>query len=153
MERILTCDGIAPFGHCGIIAVAVKHTEVGPNRHDFNGMVYITFATQDLACLFQSYWRSRNMYTSKHILDVNGNVTRVGNFRVVQSGSGSVVGQQRYSNKGPRCRTWVRWGPEVWCLWAPCHNQRVTRADVGLPPLPTHFRYGERDLTITTRDF
>ena len=61
VERIFTCNGIAPFGHCGIIAAAVKYTEVGPNKYTFNGMVYVTFADRDVACLFQSYWRESSM--------------------------------------------------------------------------------------------
>ena len=32
MERIFTCDGMAPFGHSGIIATAVKYKEVGANK-------------------------------------------------------------------------------------------------------------------------
>ena len=153
MERILTCNGIARFGHCDIIAAAVKYKETGPNQYHFNGMIYLTFADQDVASLFQSYWCERAMYSSQNILDVNGNVTREGLFRNIQVGSASVVGQQHYHNAGPHNRTFTRWGPDVWAFWEPCRNQTVNRAGLGLPALPTHFQYDNREVTVTTREF
>ena len=56
LERLLTCDGKAPFGHCGVVSLAVKHTYLrNLNGYDdwvFEGMVYVTFASRDVASFF-----------------------------------------------------------------------------------------------------
>ena len=159
LERLFTCDGLVDFGHTGIIAVGVKHTESNsvthkqdPDCHNFDGMVYVTFASEDLACYFNSYWRGREMYFSSEVKDDNGNVTRNADYRFVESGEGSIVGNQRYSNIGVPTRVWARFGADVWAFWPPCRNQNVTRARVGLPPLPAEFEYNGRNIRVIARD-
>ena len=124
-----------------------------PDEHDFNGMLFVTFANADLSSLFQSYWRSRKMFSSVDVKDGQGRVTRSAECRFVNAGTGSIVGANRYPNKGHANRTWARWGADVWAFWPPCRNQHVTRIDLGLPPLPENFMFGDRNVTITTRDF
>ena len=124
-----------------------------PDCHDFNGMLFVTFASEDIACMFQTYWRSRKMFTSLDVKDTTGKVTRSATYREVHSGSGTVVGAMRYSNKGHKNRTWARWGADVWAFWPVCRNQHVTRAELELPPLPATFLFGDRSVTVITRDF
>ena len=98
MERLLTCDGLAPFGHCGVIALAVKHDYVrsmtgGPDDYEFNGMVYVTFTSRDLACLFQSYWRSRKMFSSLEVKNAQGYVLQQAQCRFINVGNCKIVGR------------------------------------------------------------
>ena len=124
LEKLFTCDGCAPFGHCAIIATAVKHSQIGANMFDFNGMVCATFANQGLACMFQSYWRERPTYFTRSFFDANcRNIP--GHHRTLQVGSAPVVGKRHYS-RSPYCRTFTRWCADVWAFWKPCRNQSTT---------------------------
>ena len=136
--------------------MAVKHDYVrsmtgGPDEYDFNGMVYVTFTSRDLVCIFQSYWRSRKMFSSLEVRNAQGYVVQQAQCRFLDVGNCSIVG--RYKNHGHRNRTWARWGQDVWAFWPACLNQRVTRNCLNLPPLPATFTYGDREVTITAREF
>ena len=152
MERVLTCDGIGEFGHCGVISAAVKYKEVGQNKSAFTGQMFVSFATHEIASLYQSYWRDRPLFTSPHIRDENGRITQKGNSRLMQCGLSGVVGKRWYK-RGPFDRTYTRWGADVWSFWGPSYNQSITRQMAGLDPLPEHFLFGGRRVTRSDRGY
>ena len=152
MPLLFTCDGLAEFGHSGIIATAVKYRQITANKSVFTGQLYVTFADQEVASMFQSYWRGRKMYTTPHILNAAGQITQYGRCENIECGEAGVVGQRHYS-RSTHDRTFTRWGPDVWVFWGPCTNQSVNRNSLGLAPLPVHYMYGGSKVTNTTREF
>ena len=152
MQLIFTCDGLATFGHSGIIATAVKYKQVTQNKTVFTGQLYVTFANQEVASMFQSYWRGRKMYTTPHTFNATGQITQYGRHGLIECGGSGVVGQRHYS-RGMHDRTFTRWGPDVWVFWSPCANQTVNRLSLGLAPLPERYMYGGGEVTITRREF
>ena len=89
------------------------------------------------------------MYSCVVIKNADGVVRWPADYRYGESGYGTVVGAQCYSNRGTKTRSWARFGVDVWSFWPACRNQRVTRADLGLPPLPEQFEYGDHTYTVT----
>ena len=95
MERLLTCNGGAPFGHCGAVSLAVKHLHVrNPNGFDdftSEGMVYVTFVSREVASMFQSYWRNRKMTSRLEVTDAFRRIVVTEQFRLVQVGTCKVI--------------------------------------------------------------
>ena len=100
--------------------------------------MYVSFASHDLASLYQSYWRDRSLFTTPHTRDENGRITEKGQCKLINCGPAGVVGKKHYK-RGPYDRTYTRWGSDIWQFWGPSHNQRITREMAGLNPLPDRF--------------